>query len=158
MTILRIIQGQALELPFMAVLSFIMIPVELLIIVVFQKYSSDVGEIMDYPSLLQVDFSNDQLLKSGKILVFFYAEWCPFCRSAFHHLNSLCSISYRVFRVDLSNEDNPLWTSLNIKRIPTLIVFDNGKEFWRREATYMIGLRKADFNEADSTVKVKMSE
>ena len=83
MTILRIIQGQALELPFMAVLSFIMIPVELLIIVVFQKYSSDVGEIMDYPSLLLVDFSNDQLLKSGKILVFFLCRVVSFLPQRF---------------------------------------------------------------------------
>jgi len=81
--ILRIIQGEPLELPFMAILSFAMIPVELLIIVVFQKYSSHVDEILNYPSLLQVDFNNDRLLKSCKILVFFYAEWCPFVAARF---------------------------------------------------------------------------
>ena len=156
--ILRIIQGQALELPFMAVLSFLMIPVELLIVVVFQKCSSHVDEILDYPSLLQADFNNGQLLRKGKILVFFYAEWCPFCRSAFHQLASLSSISYKVFGVDLSDEENPLWTSLNIRRIPTLIAFEAGKEFWRRDATYMIGLRKADFKEADSIMKFEMPE
>ena len=158
LTILRIVQGQPLELPFMAGLSFLMIPVELLIIVIFQKYSSHVDEILDYPPLLQEDFNNEQLLKSGKILVFFYAEWCPFCRSAFQHMASLSAISYKVFRVDLSDEDNPLWTSLNIRRIPTLIAFDKGKEFWRREGTYMIGLRKADFKETDSAMKFKVSE
>jgi thiol-disulfide isomerase/thioredoxin len=84
---------------------------------------------------------------------FFYAEWCPFCHSAFHHLASLSSSSYKVLKVDLSDEANPMWTSLKIKRIPTLIAFDAGKEFWRREATYMIGLRKPDFKEADSTMK-----
>ena len=155
---LRIFQGEPLELPFMVVLSFIMIPVELLVIVIFQKYSSHTGEILDYPSLLQVDFNNGRLLESGKILVFFYAEWCPFCHRAFHHLSSLSSISYKVFRVDLSDEDNLLWTSLKIRRIPTLIAFLNGKEFWRREATYMIGLRKADFKEIDLTMKAKMPE
>jgi thiol-disulfide isomerase/thioredoxin len=156
--ILRIIQGQALELPFMAVLSVLMIPVELLIVVIFQKYSSHVAEILDYPSLLQGDFYNEKPLESGRILVFFYAEWCPFCRSAFHHLSSLSSISYKVFRVDLSNEENLLWNSLKIRRIPTLIAFDAGKEFWRREAIYMIGLRKADFNEADSIMEAKVPE
>lgn len=83
--ILRIIQSEPLELPFMVVFSFVMIPVELLIIVVFQKYSSNVNEILDYPTLTQLDFNNDRLVESGKILVFFYAEWCPFCRSAYHH-------------------------------------------------------------------------
>jgi len=152
------VQGELLELPFMAVLSFVMIPVELLIVVIFQKYSSNVDEILDYPSLLQGDFHSKQPQKSGKILVFFYAEWCPFCRTAFRHLASLSSISYKVFRVDLSDEENPMWNSLKVRRIPTLIAFDGGREFWRKEATYMIGLRKADFNEADSTMKTKGAE
>jgi hypothetical protein len=47
---------------------------------------------------------------------------------------------------------------LNIRRIPTLIAFDAGNEFWRRDATYMIGIRKADFKEADSTMKAKVPE
>jgi thiol-disulfide isomerase/thioredoxin len=158
LALLRTVQGEPLELPFMAALSFVMIPVEFLIIVLFQKYSSHVDEILGYPSLLQVDVHNEQLLKRGKILVFFYAEWCPFCRSAFHHLTSLRSISCKVFRLDLSDEENPLWTSLNIRRIPTIIAFHNGREFWRREATYMIGLRKADFKEADSTLNAKVPE
>jgi cytochrome c biogenesis factor len=73
LAVLRIVQGKPLEMPFMAVLAFVMIPVELLIIVIFQKYSSHMDEILDYPSLLQLDFYNEQFLKSGKILVFFYA-------------------------------------------------------------------------------------
>jgi thiol-disulfide isomerase/thioredoxin len=149
------VQGGPIELPFMAALSFVMIPVELLIIVIFQKYSSNVNEILDYPSLQPGDFDNEQPLQSGKVLIFFYAEWCPFCRSAFHHLASLSSISYKVFRVNLSDEENPMWNSLKIRRIPTLIAFDGGKEFWRREATYLIGLRKSDFKEADSTTRLK---
>ena len=158
LAVLRIVQGRPLDLPFMAVLSFAMIPLELLIVVVLQKYSSHMEEILDYPSLLQGDFDNEQLLKSGKILVFFYAEWCPFCRSAFHHLASFSCISHKVFRVDLSDEENPMWDSFKIRRIPTLIAFDGGKEFWRREATYLIGLRKADFDEADSIMNAKVVE
>ena len=152
---LNMVQGKPQELLLIAVLSFVMIPIELLIIVIFQKYSSNVDEIIGYPSLLKEDFDNQQPFRSGKILVFFYAEWCPFCRSAFHYLASLSPISYKVFRVDLSDEENSIWNSLKIRRIPTLIGFDNGKEFWRREATYMIGLRKADFKKADSTLKAK---
>jgi thiol-disulfide isomerase/thioredoxin len=158
LAVLATVRGGPLELSFMAGLSFVMIPVELLIIVVFQKYSSKLNEIQDYPSLQPGDFDNERPLKSGKILIFFYAEWCPFCRSAFHHLASLEPISYKVFRVDISDEKNPIWNSLKIRRIPTLIAFDSGKEFWRKEATYMIGLRKFDFNEADSTMKAKLAE
>ena len=155
LTVLGMVQGRPLDLPFVAILSFAMIPVELIIMIIFQKYSSHVNEILDYPSLRQEDFDNEQLLKSGKILVFFYAEWCPFCRSSSRHLASLSS---KVFRVDLSDEENHIWTSLKIRRVPTVIAFDGGKEFWRREATYMIGLRKANFNEADSIMNVKVAE
>jgi thiol-disulfide isomerase/thioredoxin len=153
-----IVQNRADELPLMAVLSLIMIPIELLVISIFQKYSAHIDEIRDLPSLLQEDFENERLLRSGKILVFFYAEWCPFCRGAFHYLNSLDPVSYKVFKVDLSDEENPIWNFLKIRRIPTLIAFDSGKEIWRKEATYMIGLRKADFKEAESTLKAKVSE
>jgi thiol-disulfide isomerase/thioredoxin len=158
LAVLRIILGESLDLPFMVVLSIVMIPVELLIFVLFQKYSSLTSEILVYPSLKQVDFISDLLLGSGNILVFFYALWCPFCRSTYHHLSSLSSNSYKVFRVDLSDEDNPLWTILQIRRIPTLIAFHNGKEFWRREATYMIGLRETDFKEVDLIMKAQMSK
>jgi thiol-disulfide isomerase/thioredoxin len=158
LTVARIVQGGPLDLPFMAGFSFAMIPIELLIIIVFQKYSSNVDKIIDYPALLPGNFAIEQLLESGKILVFFYSEWCPFCRNAFHYIASLSCRYYKVFRVDLSDENNPIWSFLKIKRVPALIAFDGGKEFWRREATYMIGLRKADFNEADSIMNAKTAE
>ena len=144
-----IVQNRAGELPLIAVLSLIMIPIELSVVFIFQKYSAHIDEIHDLPSLVQEDFENERLLISGKILVFFYAEWCPFCRGAFHYVNSLNPVSYKVFKVDLSEEENPIWNFLKIRRIPTLIAFDSGKEIWRKEATYMIGLRKADFKEAE---------
>jgi thiol-disulfide isomerase/thioredoxin len=153
-----IVQNRAGELPLMAVLSLIMIPIELLVVFIFQKYSAHIDEIRDLPSLLQEDFENERLLRSGKILVFFYAEWCPFCRGAFHYLKSLEPVSFKVFKVDLSDEENPIWNFLKIMRIPTLIAFDGGKEIWRKEATYIIGLRKADFEEAESALKAKASE
>lgn len=155
LALLRFVQGNPPDLLFVALVSLTMIPVEFLIIMVFQKYSFRVDEIMDYPSLLISDFYGEQLSKSGKVLVFFYAEWCPFCHSAFHLLASLSCISYKIFKVNLSDEENPLWTSLKIKRIPALIAFDSGKEFWRREATYMVGLRGTVFKEADLIMKTE---
>jgi hypothetical protein len=74
LAVLRLVQVEPLELPFIVVFSFLMIPVELLIILIFQKYSSHVNEILTYPSLKQADFNNDELLESRKILVFFYAS------------------------------------------------------------------------------------
>jgi hypothetical protein len=53
-----------------------------------------------------------------------------------------------VFRVDLSDDNNPLWDSLEIKVVPTLIAFNDGIEFWRANGISMVGLRKKDFDQA----------
>jgi hypothetical protein len=155
---LRLVQGMPLELLLMTLLSLAIISLEFLIIIIFQKYSSHIDKILNYPALLPADFINEHSRQSGKILVIFYAEWGPFSRSASHFLASLNPISYKIFRVDLSDENNTLWASFKIRRIPTLIAFDNGKEIWRKEATYMMGLKNADFNEADSIIKTKVPE
>ena len=158
LAVLRLVQGMPLELPIMAILSFAIIPLEFLIIIIFQKYSSHIDKILIFPSLLAEDFISVQSRQNGIILVFFYAEWCPFSRSASPYLASLNPVSYKIFRVDLSDENNTLWASFKIRRIPTLIAFDSGKEFWRREATYVMGLRENDSNEADSIIKSKVEE
>jgi hypothetical protein len=144
--------------PANGLLSLAIIPLEFLIIITFQKYSSHIDKILNYPSLLAEDFDNEQPRQIGTILVFFYAEWCPFSRSASHYFASLNPIFYKIFRVVLSDENNILWASFKIRRIPTLIAFDNGKEFWRREATYMMGLRETDFNEVVSIFKTKVAK
>ena len=123
LAILRLVQGMPLALPLITLLSLAIIPLEFLIIIIFQKYSSHLDKILNFPSLLAEDFINEQPRQTGKILVFFYAEWCPFSRIAAHYLALLNPISYKIFRVDLSDENNILWTSFKIRRIPTLIAF-----------------------------------
>jgi len=53
-----------------------------------------------------------------------------------------------VFRVDLSDENNPLWNSLEINAFPTLVAFKDGTEFWLANGISMVGLRKKDFEQA----------
>lgn len=146
--LVRLIQGRTLDLVFATTFSFAMIPVVLLVTAVSQKYGSNTMDISEYPALLPSDFKEDKLLKYDKTLVFLYAEWCPFCRKSFHLLKSLNRSQAKVFRADLSDEDNPLWDSLKIKIVPTLIAFKDGTEFWRADGIAMIGLRKKDFERA----------
>lgn len=148
LVLVRLIEGRTLDLVFASVFSFVMIPFELIVVAAFQKYSSNTTDISSYPALSPNDFEEDKLLKKDKSLVFFYAEWCPFCRKSFHLLKSLNGSQSKVFRVDLSDENNPLWDSLKIKIIPTLIAFKNGTEFWRANGISMVGLRKKDFKQA----------
>jgi thiol-disulfide isomerase/thioredoxin len=152
--LIMLVQAKPLNLPFTAAFSFIMVPVSFFITYAFQNYSSNSEEINSYPALLPNDFNEDKLLRKEKILAFFYAEWCPFCRRTFSFLKHLKpDSSYRIFRVDLSDEDNPLWTSFNIEVVLTLIAFDDGKEFWRANGVLMVGLKKRDFEKADTVMK-----
>ena len=152
--IVRAIQGRPVDLAYSTGFSFMMIPLSLGVLALFQRYSSRTEELSGYPMLESGDFEEDRLSREGRVLAFFYTEWCPFCRGSFHLLNCLNpDSSYRIFKVDLSADDNPLWDSLRIGRVPALIAFEEGKELWRREATISIGLRRSDFDKADYIMK-----
>jgi thiol-disulfide isomerase/thioredoxin len=101
-----------------------------------------------YPALLPSDFSENRLLKDEKSLVFFYSNWCPYCRKSFRLLKAIDTSQLKLFTADLSDEDNPLWDSLKIETIPTLVAFKGGAEFWRANGVPMVGLRKEDFKQA----------
>ncbi len=144
----RLIQTGTFDLVFTAVSALAMIPVELLIVAGFQKYSSNTKALAAYPALAANDFDGKKLLRDEKSLVFFYSEWCPYCRKSFRHLKALDTSGLKVFRVDLSDENNPLWETLKIEIVPTLVAFKGGTEFWRANGVSMVGLTKADFDRA----------
>ena len=49
--------------------------------------------------------------------------------------------------VDLSSYDNPLWEAFDIKAVPTVIFFRDGKSFFRKDGTLGLGLSKKDMEE-----------
>jgi len=148
LSVLRLTQGKTIDLLYVAVLVIVM-PLPLLALATIQKYSANIDEISDYPTVLPADFDGSKMLKDGRVLVFFYAEWCPFCRRSFPHLKNLKStVKHNVFRADISDVRNILWNTFEVKVIPTLIIFENGSEVWRRNGRYIEGLGKADFKEA----------
>jgi thioredoxin 1 len=146
--VLRFIGTETLDLVFTAAFSVAMVPVELLIVAAFQKYSANTKALAAYPALLPSDFNENRFLKEDKSLVFFYSKWCPYCRKSFRLLKTIANSRLKLFTVDLSNENSPLWITLNIETVPTLIAFKNGDEFWRANGVPMVGLRKEDFKQA----------
>jgi thiol-disulfide isomerase/thioredoxin len=148
LTAARLIQTRTLDLVFTAAFSVAMIPVELLIVIAFQKYSANTKALEAYPALAPSDFNENRLLKEEKSLVFFYSKWCPYCRKSFRLLKIIPGSQLKLYTVDLSEESNPLWTYLNIETVPTLIAFKSGTEFWRANGIPMVGLRKEDFKQA----------
>jgi thiol-disulfide isomerase/thioredoxin len=125
-----------------------MIPVEFVIVVVFQKYSANTKALAAYQALMPEDFKEDKLLKNEKSIVFFYSKWCPYCRKSFRHLKTINNNQVKLFTVDLSDENSPLWDSQKIEVVPTLVAFNGGVEFWRANGIPMVGLRKEDFKQA----------
>jgi hypothetical protein len=148
LTVFRLIETRTLDLVFTAVFAVAMIPVELLIVAGFQKYSANTKALSAYPALAQSDFNENRLLKDEKSLVFFYSKWCPYCRKSFHLLKTIDTSQLKLFTADLSDESNPLWDSLKIEIVPTLIAFNGGVKFWRANGVPMVGLMKEDFKQA----------
>lgn len=71
------------------------------------------------------EFSN--LIKSGKVLVDFFATWCGPCKMLAPELEELSSTlkDLTIVKVDV-DKFNSLAGSFNIRSVPTLILFENG--------------------------------
>ena len=68
------------------------------------------------------------------MLVDFYADWCGPCKRmtpVLHEVKQAMGDDIVVIKVDV-DKNNHLATRYGIQSIPTLIVFKNGQEKWRR--------------------------
>jgi len=80
-------------------------------------------------SLIHLENENfDELISHEKVLVDFYAEWCGPCKMLGPVLESVASeIETKIIKVDVDKCGN-LATKYAVMSVPTLIVFENGKE------------------------------
>lgn len=93
----------------------------------------------------------DALLSLGeKVLVMFYADWCPFCqrfRPIFESATkSKSTTSLKMYGAKLNDDDNPLWERFSINAVPTIIAFDKGNIISRRDAKMGAGLNDSDLD------------
>lgn len=68
-------------------------------------------------------------IAKGKSLVLFYATWCPDCSRflpIFDSLHLMAALPLRKARID--RDENPMWDDFKIERVPTVVLFENGKE------------------------------
>ena len=99
---------------------------------------------------LQPNQFEDILSSQEKTLVMFYADWCPFCRK-FKPIfeasaNSLTNSQQKFFESNIDDDNNPLWERFSIEAVPTIIAFEKGKIFSRRDSKMGIGLVKSDLD------------
>jgi thioredoxin 1 len=83
------------------------------------------------------NFKTEVLDAKGKVLVDFWAPWCGPCRMQGPILEKLStSGEIKAKIVKLNTDDNPgIAGKFSIQSIPTLILFDNGKEVERMVGT-----------------------
>ncbi|MEG1495283.1 MAG: thioredoxin [Bacilli bacterium] len=71
------------------------------------------------------DFKEE--IKTGKVLVDFYAEWCGPCKMMGPILEELSksNLDFKIIKVNV-DEHQALAQEYGVMSIPTLILFDNG--------------------------------
>jgi len=74
---------------------------------------------------------------NGKVMVDFFAAWCPPCKMLSPILEEIAgeNQNYRIYKLNI-DENMELAQEFGVMSVPTMILFDNGKEFDR-----MIGFR-----------------
>ncbi|MEC8380983.1 MAG: thioredoxin [Myxococcota bacterium] len=86
-------------------------------------------------NIVSANTFNERVLQSNTpIVVDFWAAWCPPCKKITPMLEQ-ASVDYegrlQIVKVDC-DQDQKLASEYNIRNIPALILFNNGKEVKRR--------------------------
>lgn len=96
--------------------------------------------------MIEVDNNEDlnkELSKNNRLIVLFYASWCPYCRSFVPVFKRLVTPTVgTVVHVLLDDYDNPLWDDYSIEAVPTVIFFENGKIMRRLDGRFGVGLNE----------------
>ena len=102
--------------------------------------------------MIEVDNKEDLdniLAKTEKVLVLFYASWCPFCTRfvpAFNAKIKDFKQFSKVIHVLLNDYDSPLWDDYDIEAVPTIIFFESRKVSSRLDGRSGIGLNEKQLN------------
>ena len=78
-----------------------------------------------------------ELAQSKKVLVLFYASWCPFCQGFVSVFDGkTVNLASKVIHALLDDYDNPIWDEYEIGAVPTVILFEEGKVARRLDGGY----------------------
>ena len=90
---------------------------------------------------------NAELKRNRRVLVLFYASWCPYCVPFVpvfdNHVSGFSKGT--VLHVLLDDYDNPLWDDYGIGAVPTIILFEEGKVLSRLDGKLGAGLSEKQF-------------
>lgn len=71
-----------------------------------------------------------------KVAVLFYAGWCPDCERFMPVFDAAAGkAKIKVAKARIDADENPIWDGFKIERVPTIVLFEDGKEKARVEET-----------------------
>ncbi|MBC7390026.1 MAG: thioredoxin [Opitutaceae bacterium] len=82
---------------------------------------------------------NDLINSPQPVLVDFTAEWCGPCKTMAPELKKLASEfgeKLKIIKIDI-DKNQELAGKLQVKSVPTLILYKNGKQVWRQSGAMM---------------------
>ena len=99
--------------------------------------------VNDHPDILTITDKNfDQLSKDKVMLVDFWADWCAPCKMMAPVLNDVAAEltdNAKVAKLNIEQYQS-MAQRFNVRSIPTLILFKNGKELKR-----YVGVKQKNF-------------
>ncbi len=91
---------------------------------------------------------DENIIKEGKlVVVVFFASYCPFCSEFSDTFEKQTrNTEYVIAKADITDDDNPFWETYDIKVVPTIVAFKDGKEIERKGSILGVGLNKKDLD------------
>jgi thioredoxin 1 len=90
-----------------------------------------------------------ELSQNEQAVALFYASWCPFCRGFLPVFSNYArkSGSTVFLRVNVDDEDNPLWEEYSLEAVPSVILFEKGQVSRRLDCKLGSGLNECQLSE-----------
>lgn len=90
-----------------------------------------------------------QFNSNKAVIALFYATWCPFCRRFITVFDKYAKQpnSTMFMRVNMDDDDNPLWEEYDLAAVPSVILFENGNISKRLDCRLGAGLDEKQFSE-----------
>ena len=86
----------------------------------------------------------------GTRVVVFAAKWCGYCSKFLEQARSLENpAKVKIDLVDADEPDESLWDDFSIKKVPTIIIFKDGKSIFRKDGRPPLSLSGGGLNVAD---------